>query len=174
MGDGDPFGPSVFEFNGAGSADNQVHTATFAVTSSILDPETYPWFGNSRRIAAWQRPGAGPFSPFSGRYYMSAGADSQAFKRLRREIDLTGKSSGSLSFKFSADLEPDWDYLAVEVREVGTDNWTTLPAAGVTTATHGRELPVGLVERVGHAAPAAPALPDGQRRRHLLAEGDHR
>ena len=143
MGEGDPFGSSVFEFNGADSADNQVHTATFAVTSSILDPETYPWYGDSRRIATWQRPGAGPFSPYSGEYYMSAGADSAAFKRLRKEIDLTGKTSGSLSFKFSADLEPNWDYMAVEVREVGTENWTTLPAAGVTDTDTGDSCPEG-------------------------------
>ena len=51
-GEGEPFGPSIFEFNGADSADNQVHTATFAVTSSILDPEQYPWYADSRRIAA--------------------------------------------------------------------------------------------------------------------------
>jgi murein tripeptide amidase MpaA len=133
VGDGDPFGSSVFTFNGEDSAQNQIHTATFALTSSILDPERFPWFADSRRLASWQRPGAGPFSPFSGEYYMSAGADSQAFKRLRREIDMTGKTSGSLAFKFSADLEANWDYMAVEVREVGTDDWTTLPAAGVTT-----------------------------------------
>jgi hypothetical protein len=113
------------------------------VTSSILDPEKYPWYGDSRRIAAWQRPGAGPFSPYSGEYYMSAGADSQAFKRLRREIDLTGKTSGSLSFQFSADLEPNWDYMAVEVREVGTENWTTLPAPNVTTQGTGDSCPEG-------------------------------
>ena len=142
-GEGDPFGPSVFEFNGPDSADNQAHTATFAVTSSILDPETFPHYADSRRIAAWQRPGAGPFSPYSGQYYMSAGADSQAFKRLRREIDLTGKTTGSLSFQFSADLEPDWDYMAVEVREVGTENWTTLPAANVTTQGTGESCPEG-------------------------------
>ena len=143
VGEGDPFGDSVFEFNGPDSADNQVHTATFAVTSSILDPEQYPWYADSRRIASWQRPGAGPFSPFSGEHYLSAGADSQAFKRLRREIDLTGAESGSLSFKFSADLEPDWDYMAVEVREVGTDDWTTLPATGVTTQGTGESCPSG-------------------------------
>jgi hypothetical protein len=142
-GDGDPFGPSVFEFNGADSADNQVHTATFAVTSSILDPETFPHYADSRRVAAWQRPGAGPFAPYSGQYYMSAGADSQAFKRLRREIDMTGSTTGTLSFKFSADLEPNWDYMAVEVREVGTENWTTLPAAGVTDTDTGESCPSG-------------------------------
>jgi hypothetical protein len=142
-GEGDPFGPSVFTFNGPESADNQVHTATFAITSSILDPARFPWYADSRRIATWQRPGAGPFAPYSGQYYMSAGADSAAFKRLRREVDLTGASSGSLSFKFSADLEPDWDYMAVEVREVGTENWTTLPAANVTEQGTGESCPAG-------------------------------
>jgi murein tripeptide amidase MpaA len=142
-GEGDPFGPSVFTFNGPESADNQVHTATFAVTSSILDPARFPWYADSRRIATWQRPGAGPFAPYSGQYYMSAGADSAAFKRLRREVDLTGASNGSLSFKFSADLEPDWDYMAVEVREVGTENWTTLPAPDVTEQGTGESCPEG-------------------------------
>jgi hypothetical protein len=142
-GEGAPFGDSLFEFNGPHSADNQVHTATFALTSSILDPEKFPWYADSRRLATWQRPGAGPFSPYSGQYYMSAGADSAAFKRLHREVDLTGRSSGSLSFQFSADLEPDWDYMAVEVREVGTDKWTTLPAAGVTTQGTGESCPEG-------------------------------
>jgi hypothetical protein len=143
MGDGSPFGSSAFAFNGDDSAQNQAHTATFAVTSSILDPQTFPTFASSRRIATWERPGAGPFSPFSGQYYMAANADSSAFKRLRREVDLTGASSGSLSFKFSADLEPDWDYMAVEVREVGSDNWTTLPAAGVTDTGTGDSCPEG-------------------------------
>ena len=143
MGEGSPFGSSVFEFNGTDSAANQAHTATFAVTSSILDPATFPTFASSRRLATWQRPGAGPFAPFSGQYYMAANADSQAFKRLRREVDLTGASSGSLSFKFSADLEPNWDYMVVEAREVGTDNWTTLPAAGVTDTDTGDSCPEG-------------------------------
>ena len=53
------------------------------------------------------------------------------------------KRRGSLSFKFSADLEPDWDYMAVEVREVGSENWTTLPAAGVTTQGTGQSCPAG-------------------------------
>ena len=142
-GEGSPFGSSVFEFNGTDSAANQAHTATFAVTSSILDPATFPTFASSRRLATWQRPGAGPFSPFSGQYYMAANADSQAFKRLHREVDLTGASSGALSFKFSADLEPNWDYMVVEAREVGTDNWTTLPAAGVTDPGTGDSCPEG-------------------------------
>jgi hypothetical protein len=146
FGEGDPFGSSRFTFNGEDSAQNQDHTATFAVTSSILDPERFPTFADSRRIASWDRPGAGPFSPYSGEHYMSAGADSQAFKRLRREIDLTSAESASLSFKFSADLEPNWDYMAVEVREAGTDEWTTLPAPDVTTTGTGDSCPEGWSE----------------------------
>ena len=128
------------------------HTATLALTSSILDPELFPWYADSRGSwPTWQRPTAGPFAPYSGQYYMSAGADSQAFKRLRRTIDMSSATSGSLSFKFSADLEPDWDYMAVEVREVGTENWTTLPGAGgdiTKPGAPGRGLPGGLVDRL--------------------------
>jgi hypothetical protein len=76
---------------------------------------------------------------------MSAGADSQAFKRLQRTIDLSSATSGSLSFKFSADLEPNWDYMAVEVREVGTEEWTTLPAQeeNLTSTDTGQSCPSG-------------------------------
>ena len=135
LGEGDPFGPSAFELNTPEEGGNQVHTATYAVTSTILPPEQYPTFASSRRIAVWDREGAGPFSPFTGDYYMAANADDAAFKRLRREIDLTGKSSGDLSFRTSYDLEDGWDYVFVEVREVGSDKWTTLPDANGHTDT---------------------------------------
>ena len=62
-----------FDETGAG---NQDHTATFAVTSSLLDPQRYPLYADSRSLASWLRPGAGPFSPFSGQYYMASNAHS--------------------------------------------------------------------------------------------------
>ena len=126
VGVGEPFGPSSFTF-GPDGAGNQEHTATFAVTSSILDPQRFPRYADSRKLAAWDRPGAGPFAPYSGQNYMSAGADSSAFKRLHRTVDLTNAGTGELSFQVSADTEPLWDFLVVEAREVGTENWTTLP-----------------------------------------------
>jgi murein tripeptide amidase MpaA len=120
-------------------APNQDHTATFAVTSSILDPQKFPQYADSQRLASWNRPGAGPFSPNTGQYYMAADAHNRAYKRLRRqEVDLTGKTSGELSFKVSHDLEDQWDFMVVEAREVGTDNWTTLPdKGGLTTQSVG-------------------------------------
>ena len=54
-------------------------------------PRRYPLFADSRSVADWLRPGAAPFSPYSGKYYMSAGADSKAYKRFGKTLDLTGR-----------------------------------------------------------------------------------
>jgi zinc carboxypeptidase/immune inhibitor InhA-like protein len=124
---GGPFGGQSWLFDGTG-AGNQTHSATFVVTSSVLDPAKYPLYADSQAVAGWRRPGAAPFNPFEGSYYMAAGADDGAYKRLRRTIDLTGKTSGELSFRTSFDLEPNYDYMFVEAHTVGQDNWTTLPA----------------------------------------------
>ena len=114
----------LFDETGAG---NQDHSSTFVVTSSILDPATFPTFASSAKAAEWLREGAAPFSPFSGTQYMAAGADSRGYKRLSRTVDLSGTTAPQLSFKFSADLEEDWDFFAVEARTPGQDDWTTLP-----------------------------------------------
>ncbi len=133
-GETDPFGPLTWDFNGEDSAQNQDHTAAFLVTSSILDPEQYPTFADSRRLAGWSRPGGAPFEPFTGEYFAAAGADDQSYKRLSRTIDLTGRTSGELSFRTSYDLEGDYDYMFVEARTVGQDDWTTLPDANGHTS----------------------------------------
>jgi hypothetical protein len=129
MGVAPPFEPLSFSLNGADSAANQYHSATLGITSSMLPPDEFPDFA-SEALGVWDRKGApGPFQPTSGTQYAFSGADSGAFKRLRQEIDLTGKTTAELQFKTSYLLEADWDFIAVEAREVGTDNWTTLPDA---------------------------------------------
>jgi murein tripeptide amidase MpaA len=139
-GQGAPFEGLTWGFDETG-AGNQDHTATFAVTSSLLDPAKYPLYGDSRSLASWLRPGAGPFSPFSGQYYMASNAHSGAYKRLGKTVDLTGKTSGELTFKFSSDLEQDWDFMMVEAHvldgddDPGNDAWTTLPDTGGLTST---------------------------------------
>jgi hypothetical protein len=133
-GDGEPFGTLEWDF-GADGAGNQDFASTFVVTSSILDPAKFPTFASSRRLATWQRPGAAPFAPHSGAFFMAAERTDEAYKRLHREIDLTQASSGKLTFWTSFDLEPDYDYTFVEANEVGTDNWTTLPDVNGHTST---------------------------------------
>jgi hypothetical protein len=127
-----PFKGLTWGFDDTG-AGNQDHTATFAITSSLLDPKRYPLYADSKSLASWLRPGAGPFSPFSGSYYMASNAHSTAYKRLGKTIDLTGKSSGEMTFKFSSDLEENWDFMMVEAHVLDGDSnpdndvWTTLP-----------------------------------------------
>ena len=94
------------------------------MTSSLLDR---PEYQDSRSLAGWVRPGAGPFSPFTGQYYMASGHDDEAYKRLHTEVDVPAGGTGTLKFQTSYDLEPAWDHLFVEARPVGTEQWTTLP-----------------------------------------------
>lgn len=128
----DPFGPATWTFAdtpadpGAGAP-----TATFGVTSSMIDRPAYQ---DSERLAGWDRPGSGPFTPFSGDHYMAASHDDTAYKRLSTEVDVPA-GGGNVTFQTSYDLEQGWDFMFVEAREVGTEQWTTLPDANGHTAT---------------------------------------
>jgi hypothetical protein len=124
-------GSLSFGLNGADSADNQGHLYSFLTTSSILEASDYPQFASSQAIRL-----AGPpaFDPPTGSYYAYSQQASSAYKRLTRTVDLTGKSSGSLSFKVSYDTEPNFDYVFVEAHTVGADDWTTLPDANGHTS----------------------------------------
>ncbi|GAA4441894.1 M14 family metallopeptidase [Phytohabitans houttuyneae] len=120
--------------NAEGSAGNQAHTASFLPTSSFLPPDEFPQF-TSEIAGDWQRPGAAPFDPLTGSWYVYSGQSDQSYKRLARTVDLTGATSGELRFWTSYDTEAEWDFLFVEAHEVGTDAWTTLPDANGHTGT---------------------------------------
>ena len=113
-------------FDGGPFALEDSHTAALLVTSSIYDPARYPLWADSEKVLAWNRPGASPFDPYTGDWFMSAGNDDASYKRLSHTFDLTGKTSGTLSFRTSYDLEADYDYLFVEIHTAGQDDWTTL------------------------------------------------
>ncbi|TWD81929.1 immune inhibitor A peptidase M6 [Kribbella amoyensis] len=112
--------------NGGDSANNQDHTAAFVLTSSLLPPRQFPQFASSAALK-WQRPGSAPFEPVTGTQYVYSQRADVSYKRLTRTVDLTGGTSGSLSFKMSYNTEADWDYVFVEAHTVGQDDWTTLP-----------------------------------------------
>ena len=127
--------------NGGSSADNQDHTAAFLSTSSFLPPEEFPQFASSAPLK-WQRPGGAPYEPFTGDWYVYSQRADESYKRLTRTVDLRDASAGSLGFRTSYDTEADWDYTFVEVRPVGTDDWTTLPDEnGHTTQDTGDSCP---------------------------------
>jgi hypothetical protein len=145
----DPFTDLDWEFNGEDSAENQVHTASFLTTSSILPPDDYPQF-ESHAPAVWVTGAGGGFEPFDGDFYVYSQRADITFKRLMRTIDLTGVAEGdapTLTFRFSYDTEVDWDFVFVEAHTVGQDDWTTLPDAnGHTGNDTGESCPAGWFE----------------------------
>ena len=168
VGVGDPFLGTSWAFNGADSAQNQDHNASFITTSGLNPVEDYPQF-ESHAVAKYDRVG-GPFEPHSGTHYVYSQIADVSYKRLSRTITVPA-GGGSLTFWASYDTELHWDHLFVEVRTVGQDDWTTLPDAnGHTTQDTGESCPAGWREL--HPRPRP--LPDAERGRHLLADGYER
>jgi murein tripeptide amidase MpaA len=144
----DPYTGMAWEFNGADSAQNQAHTASFITTSSLLPPDDHPQF-DSRAPAVWDSGAAGAFDPYDGDWYVYSGAGDVSYKRLMRTIDLTGVDAAdapTLTFRFSYDTEPDWDFAFVEAHTVGQDDWTTLPVPGITSTDTGESCAAGWFE----------------------------
>lgn len=144
----DPYTGLSWEFNNADSADNQVHTASFVTTSSILPEDEFPLFA-SDAPAVWRGAG-GSFDPVDGDWYMYSQRADVTYKRLMRTIDLTQVTAAdapTMTFRFSYDTEPAWDFVFVEAHTVGQDNWTTLPDAnGHTNNDTGDSCPAGWFE----------------------------
>ena len=144
-----PFAPETVAFNGPGSADNQDFAYSMYPTSSVLPPDEYPLF-RSEGIAEYSE--NGPLAPKTGDFYAYSQQADAAYKRLTRTVDLTGKSSGAMRFQTSYDLEVDYDYMFVEARTAGGDDWTTLADKNGNTST---DTGLQLLRRLGHG-PRAP------------------
>ncbi|WP_245765361.1 M14 family metallopeptidase [Nonomuraea jiangxiensis] len=124
------------QFQGFDATLEPGHTNSFVATSAILPAKQFPLFQSSAQVK-WVRPG-GPFDPHTGAWDVYSGIADVSYKRLTKTIDLTGASSGDLSFWTSFDTEAAWDFLTVEARTAGGDDWTTLPDAnGHTTQDTG-------------------------------------
>jgi murein tripeptide amidase MpaA len=106
-------------------------TSSFVTTSGVLPVAEYPQF-ESRASARWAKPG-GPFDPHTGSRYVYSQIADVTYKRLTREIAVPA-GGGDLTFWTSYDTEPEWDFLAVEARTAGGNDWTTLPDANNHTS----------------------------------------
>jgi len=133
QGTASPFDALNLTFNGADSAQNNDSTATLLTTSSVLDPARYPLWADSRAVARWLRSFASPFDPHAGSWFLSAGADDAAYKRLLKPAAIPA-GGGSVNLWASFDLERDYDYMFVEIRTAGEDDWTTLADANDHTS----------------------------------------
>ena len=145
LGVDDPFSSLSWMFNGADSAQNQLHTASFLTTSSILDPVTYPQF-ESDAPAVWETGAPSAFEPFDGSWYVYSNQADITYKRLLRPITVPG-GGGQMTFRFSYDTEPDWDFVFVEIHDVAADTWVTAPDLnGHTSSATGESCPAGWFE----------------------------
>ncbi|MFF4892736.1 M14 family metallopeptidase [Micromonospora chersina] len=134
--------------NAPGSAGNQDHTASFLSTSSFLPPDRFPQFASSAAVD-WARPGAAPYDPRTGDWYVYSGRADEAYKRLTRTVDLTSATTAELRFATSYDIEENWDFMIVEAHEPGSDDWTTLPDAnGHTRPVTGESCASGWVDEL--------------------------
>ena len=142
----EPFEELTASLNGPDSADNQDRTSSFISTSGILPADEFKQF-ESWPAARWDKPG-GPFDPHTGSHYVYSQIADVSYKRLTREFSVPA-AGGSLGFWRSYDTEHDWDYLTVEARTAGGDDWTTLPDAnGHTSASTGESCASGWVEEL--------------------------
>jgi hypothetical protein len=121
----DPFTGLGWDFNGADTAENQLHTASFLTTSSILKPDEHPQFA-SHAPAIWETGAGGAFEPYDGSFYVYSDRADVTYKRLLRPISVPA-AGGQLTFRFSYDTEPDWDFAFVEIHDVAADTWVTAP-----------------------------------------------
>jgi hypothetical protein len=142
-----PYSGLSWFLNGADSANNQNHHASFITTSSILPPDTYPQFTSNAR-ANYAAAGPNPFEPFDGQWYMYSQQADVSYKRLGRTFTL-GTGNNDMTFRMSYDTELDWDYVFVEIHNLATNTWRTAPDLnGHTDPTHdtGLSCPEGWFE----------------------------
>ena len=122
--------------NGPDSAENQVNDSSFIAIEDYLtvtDPAaSFPQF-ESTISAEYQSGIAGPFDPHTGASFVWSQRADEAYKRLTRTITVPADGA-TLKFWTSYNLEQDFDYLAVEARTVGQDDWTMLPDANGHTS----------------------------------------
>jgi immune inhibitor A len=72
-------------------------------------------------------------TPYSGAWEWFGGKADEIDTTLVRTVDLTGKTSATLSFWTWYDIEEFWDFGFVQVSTDGGATWTSLPIAGTTS-----------------------------------------
>jgi Zinc carboxypeptidase/Immune inhibitor A peptidase M6 len=107
---------------------------TFVPTSAVLPPEQFPQFA-SEAAGRYEGAAGGAFDPIDGQWYVGAIHVDDAYMRLTRTVDVPDGSSTQLRTQLSYDTEPGYDHVIVEVRPVGSDDWTTLDDVGDLAAT---------------------------------------
>ena len=73
-------------------------------------------------------------TPYSGQYEYYSGKGNNLDSSMSTSLDLSGKASAELTFKIWYQIEQDWDYGSIQVKEDGSDTWVSIPG-NITTTT---------------------------------------
>jgi immune inhibitor A len=77
-------------------------------------------------------------TPYSGEYEYHSGSGNNVNNSMLTSLDLTNATAAELTFKTWYDIEADWDYASVQVKEVGSDTWVAV-SGNLTTDTDPHE-----------------------------------
>ncbi|WP_042408034.1 immune inhibitor A domain-containing protein [Saccharococcus caldoxylosilyticus] len=72
-------------------------------------------------------------TPASGTYAYFSGRGNNLDQSMSATLDLTKAKQAKLTFKTWYQIEKDWDYASVEVKENGSNQWVTIPGTITTT-----------------------------------------
>lgn len=103
----------------------------YTVTSGVLPPADFPQF-DSAPAGAYDG-GVNPYAPYEGEWMAVAEHENNDWQRLTRTVDLTGVTAAeapALRAALNWDTEAGYDFVLMEARTAGGDDWTTLPEAG--------------------------------------------
>jgi immune inhibitor A len=77
-------------------------------------------------------------TPASGNYEYYGGKGDELDNSMSTSVDLTNAETAVLNFKAWYDIETDWDYASVQVKEAGSTTWTAIKG-NITTDTDPNE-----------------------------------
>ncbi|MRG60009.1 zinc carboxypeptidase [Agromyces sp. CFH 90414] len=124
-------------FGGPATVDNPIDEAgEFTPTSDVLPIDEFPQF-ESWAAAEYTGP-SGPFLPIEGAWAAFAAHVDEGYQRLGRTFsvpELADGETATFDAQFSFITELQYDHVIVEVRPVGTEDWTTLPDLNDGTST---------------------------------------
>ncbi|QXJ40304.1 Immune inhibitor A precursor [Parageobacillus caldoxylosilyticus] len=72
-------------------------------------------------------------TPASGTYAYFSGRGNNLDQSMSATLDLTKAKQAKLTFKTWYQIEKDWDYASIEVKENGSNQWVTIPGTITTT-----------------------------------------
>ncbi|KRC62053.1 hypothetical protein ASE14_08685 [Agromyces sp. Root81] len=124
-------------FGGPATVDNPIdEVGAFTPTSEVLPVDEFPQFESW--AAADYVDAEGRVVPVEGAWAVAATHIDDGYQRLARTFDLTTVSAAdapTFEAQMAFETEVGYDHVLVEVRPVGTEEWTTLPDLNGGTST---------------------------------------